>query len=98
MDIEATAREWTEERLSKAGLNPSFEMVEQMTADLRERIENRINAAIVDAVPRHLYPEFAQSMDDGTMQAFLAENAPDTDRRIKEALEAFKREVVGHLI
>jgi hypothetical protein len=95
LDIEATAREWTTERLKKMGVTPTPEVAEQMVADLQESMEDRINAAILEGVPKHLYAEFAQSMDDGTMKAFLAENVPDTERRVREALEVFKREIVG---
>ena len=66
-----------------------------MTADLQKRIEERIDAVIIDSVPKDLTAEFSLAMDEGTMDAFLARNVPDIDRRIAQALETFKREVVG---
>ena len=95
IDVENTARDLVSQKLTKSGRIVPVEVQQQMAADLAERLEDAVNAAVLQAVPTHLHEEFSKAIDAGKYIDLLAKNAPDTDRRVKEAVVKFTSNYLG---
>ncbi|MDB6059049.1 MAG: hypothetical protein JWO95_2893 [Verrucomicrobiales bacterium] len=95
MDINVTARDLVAEKLKKAGRTAPQEVVDQMAADLADRLEDTVNAAILDSIPSGLHGEFSKALDEGRHIDFLAKNAPDVDARIRDAVTKFSANYLG---
>lgn len=74
------------------GLEP--EVIKQIKNDLLSRIEDRINATIVNNIPEDKMPEFEKLSENGKdeeVQAFCEENIPDFAQLIASELIAFRQ-------
>jgi hypothetical protein len=75
------------------GLDP--EVLKQVKADLGDRLENRVNAALLDNMPPEKVQEFEKMIDsdasDKEVQEFCRSNIPDLDSVVAGALMEFKR-------
>ena len=70
------------------------EVLQQIKADLGERAENRIHAAILEHMPEGRLEEFEKKLDMGNaeeVQTFCRENVPDFDEVVAGALMDFRR-------
>ena len=67
--------------------------------DLRERVNERINAAIVEHMPSHLLPEFETMLDDNVepavMQAYIQKHILNLPEVLAAALLDFKNAYLG---
>ncbi|OHA01526.1 MAG: hypothetical protein A3H71_03265 [Candidatus Sungbacteria bacterium RIFCSPLOWO2_02_FULL_48_13b] len=69
------------------------EVLEQLKKDLRDRVEDRINAATLEHMPPQNLEEFESlldSGDDNKLQAFIREHVADLDQVIAGALVQFR--------
>lgn len=74
--------------------NLDAEVLSQMKEDLFERVEDRINAAIVNNLPENKYDEFERLLDeadDQELQKFCQDNIPNLAEIIAEELLAFRK-------
>lgn len=72
----------------------SPEVVEQLRSDLRDRLEDRINAAILDKVPEEKLEEFENLLDgqdQGKLQEFISAIIPDLDVVVSLELLSFRK-------
>lgn len=79
-----------------SGLDP--EVFEQVTTDLRSRVEDRINTKIVSSLPESQLEAFSKILDDGTeeqVQAFCTEHIPHMDNLVAAELLAFRETYVA---
>lgn len=74
------------------------EVLEQVTTDLRSRVEDRINAKIVSALPESELQAFSTMLDTGSeeeIQAFCTEHIPNMDNLVAAELLAFRETYVA---
>ena len=80
--------------IEEKGLNGlDAEVLEQVKKDLSDRIEDRINAAVLAHLPSDKAPEFSkilETADAGTIQAFIVASVPNINDVVGEALTAFR--------
>lgn len=70
-----------------------FEVVQQIKADLLDRIEDRINATILANMPPEKLEYFEKLLDQSTaeeIQAFCQRNIVDLDQILAKELVAFR--------
>lgn len=71
------------------------EILTQLKEDLQKRLENIINATILENLPSEKLPEFEKLLDSGAddemIQSFCRENIPNLDEVIAKALLDFRR-------
>jgi len=73
--------------------NLTPEVRAQINDDLRNRLEDRINAIILEKLPPEKLEEFEKLVNTGNVediQAFSRENIPDLDQHIANELLAFR--------
>lgn len=73
--------------------NQDAEVLAQIKNDLTERVEDRINATILENMPPGKLMDFDQIMDSEDMekiQAFCQANIPDLENIIAQALVEFR--------
>lgn len=70
------------------------EIVDQLKNDLLERVEDRINATILENMPSHALEDFEKLLDsdasDEEVQKFCAEKIPNLDEIIAATLLEFR--------
>ncbi len=69
------------------------DVLAEIRADLYDRIENRINARILELLPESKYPAFEALLDaedQGRIQAYLLANIPDFQNEVARELFAFR--------
>ena len=74
------------------GLDP--EVLAQVKHDLLDRVEDRINALIVEKLPPESLEDFERLLDGGDekeIQAFCQTQIPDLDQKIAAELLAFRQ-------
>ncbi len=87
---------FAEKILAEKGVNELTlepEVMEQMKNDLISRLEDRINAVALIAVPPDKLAEFEQLLDSNSlekMQSFLALNVPNIQELIAQELLLFR--------
>jgi len=92
-----------DEFIDKLIAEKSFENIDgetmaQMKEDLMSRIEDRINAAILEAMPEDKLEDFNKILDSGTpenIQKFTQENIPNAEEVIAKALVSFRERYLG---
>lgn len=70
------------------------EVLEQIKKDLKVRVENRINASILEHMPSERLEELEKLLDDGSqekIQAFCEKHIPDLPSVIANALIGFRQ-------
>ncbi len=89
--LEDFARRLTEEK----GLNAlDKDILDQVQKDLIDRIEDRINAAILAKMPEEKLDEFngiLDTKDSHSIQEFCAKNIPDLDALVGATLMDFRQ-------
>ncbi|MDD3156387.1 MAG: DUF5663 domain-containing protein [Candidatus Pacebacteria bacterium] len=74
------------------------EVLDQIKKDLKPRIENHINMAILKNIPQNKLEDFEKivdSNDQEKIQAFCNENIPDLKEVIAMALISFRDSYMG---
>lgn len=74
------------------------DILDEIKADLHARVEDRINAVILEKLPPHEFPAFERLLDEADqdkIQAFCKKHIPDLERVIAEALVAFRATYLG---
>lgn len=74
------------------------DVLEEIKNDLFERIEDRINAMILEKIPPHKLEEFEEKLgsdSDSDLQSFCEENIPNLDQEIASELLAFRQTYLG---
>jgi hypothetical protein len=75
------------------------EVVDQMKFDLTSRLEDRVNALILNTLPKELLSEFEALLDsnakDEKVQKFCAEHIKGLDELIAGELLNFRRTYLG---
>jgi DNA-directed RNA polymerase subunit F len=69
------------------------EVLEQIRSDLMERVEDRINATILENMPKEKLEEFSALLDSANpeeVQIFCRNNIANLDEVIAEALVSFR--------
>ena len=75
------------------------EVAEQMKSDMRERLDDRINLAILDAMPPEKVEEFDRLMasaSDQELQTFCQKNIPQYEAVLANAMVNFRQIYLGH--
>jgi hypothetical protein len=72
----------------------------QLVADLRERLLDQINRALVDALPEEKVAEFNsllddETIDDGAIQQFIAQSGIDVKRVTLQTMVRFSELYLG---
>lgn len=73
--------------------NLDKEVLNQMKKDLYERLEDRVNAVILEKMPPEKLEEWNQMLDnssDEEMQQFCLDNVPDMEQAIANELLSFR--------
>lgn len=95
MDIET----FTDKLIAEKGLaSEDVEVQAQIRNDLMDRIENRINAAIMREIPEEKLEGFDKIIDNGSeseIQAYLRESIPEFDQKIALELASFRAFYLG---
>src|SRR3990167_3870095 len=70
------------------------EVLAQMKSDLKERVEDKINAVIVEKLPKELLADFEKLLSEDASeketQKFCQENIPNLDSVLASALLDFR--------
>lgn len=81
--------------MAEKGLsNIDEEVLAQMRKDLLERVEDRINAVVIEKIPLEKIEEFDQLLSEAPMEKviqFCSENIKDLDQIIAAELIAFRQ-------
>jgi hypothetical protein len=75
------------------GLNLDPEVLLQLKSDLIDRVEDRITAVIVNALPEHALGDLNAALNSGgddAFMAFLARHLPDYELLVAVALKQFQ--------
>ena len=70
------------------------EVTDQIKEDLRKRVEDRVNAAILNNLPEDKLAEFEKLVEKGDLeevQTFCSKNIPELDQVIAAALLEFRK-------
>ncbi len=83
-----------------AGMNQNVEddVLGQLKADLKERLENRINALLLSQIPENKLEEFEALIDEGDAaktQAFCAANIPNLTELLASEFLNFKSRYIS---
>ena len=73
--------------------NLDEEILKQLASDLSERVEDRINATILQNMPPvklEIFNDLLDSATEGEIQLFCQDNIPNLDEVIAEALVDFR--------
>ena len=73
--------------------NVDADVLAQIKSDLAERVEDRINATILENMPKEKLEDFSALLDgasDEAIQAFCHKNIDDLDEKIAAALVSFR--------
>lgn len=84
----------------EAEMNKGLEedVFNQLKKDLRERLENRINAAILSQIPENKLEEFEKLLDEdnkNATQAFCSENVPNLTELIASEFLGFRNRYIS---
>lgn len=82
----------------KGVLEMEKEVVDQMRKDLTDRLETRINASILENIPKDKLDEFEALLDsdeDAKIQEFISNNIPDLDALIASTMVSFRNIYFG---
>ena len=81
-----------------SGVSPEVE--EQLVADLKDRLIDQINRAVIDAMPEDKMDEFNQLLDndadDAQIQQFVANSGVDTRQVTIETMLRFRSLYLGN--
>ena len=93
LDLKAFVDRLVEEKKFPADLEK--EVIDQIKEDLLSRVEDRINAVIINNLEEDKLEEFSQKLDsnisDEEMQKFCSENIPDLAQILASELIVFKQ-------
>ncbi len=86
--------------VEEAGMNKDLEedVFDQLKKDLKDRLQNRINAVILSQVPEHKLEEFEKLLDSGdekAMQAFCSQNIPNLAELIAAEFLSFRNRYIA---
>lgn len=91
--------EFIDRLIEEKGLdNLEEETLKQIKLDLHERLEDRINAAILEHMPPEKLEEFdslLDAADESATQAFCKKNISNLDEVVAAALVAFRQTYLG---
>ncbi|MBP6879518.1 MAG: hypothetical protein KBF62_00330 [Candidatus Pacebacteria bacterium] len=82
----------------KGVLSMDKEVVDQMRSDLTDRLETRINASVLENIPKDKLEEFEALLDkddDSEIQNFISKNVPDLDALIASTMISFRNIYFG---
>ena len=86
--------EFAEKLVAEKGFNEKDpDVLEQIKLDLIDRIEDRINAMVMERLPAAALPDFEELLDNGTpedIQKFILGYIPDIKDRTAFELMSFK--------
>lgn len=76
------------------------EVIAEIKQDLLDRIENHINAAVLDRLPNNQVAEFERLLDNenkdsGQIQQFIQSHVPDLERLVQQTLASFRNTYLG---
>lgn len=78
----------------KGFANVEADVLEQIKKDLKDRIEDRINASILEHLPPARLEEFEKLLDESSqeeVQAFCEKHVPDLPAIVANALIGFRQ-------
>ncbi len=96
MDLGTFIDKLVSEKREFEGLEP--DVITQIKSDLLSRVEDRINAVIVNNIPDEQMSEFEKLSESGTdeqVQAFCSANIPDLAELIASELILFRQTYLG---
>jgi len=84
----------------EAGMNKDLEegVFDQLKKDLKERLENRINAIMLSQIPENKLAEFEKLLDGGdenATQAFCSDNIPNLAELIAAEFLSFRKRYIA---
>ncbi len=99
-NVHATTEEFISNLITEAGMNTNLEpdVLAELKKDLGERLENRINAAILSQIPEHKLAEFEKLVDEGDKektQAFCADVIPGLNELIAAEFVGFRNRYIS---
>lgn len=78
--------------------NVDPEVLKELKSDLVKRVEDRVNAMIIERLPAEKLPEFEKLLDGGdnaAIQSFSETNIPNLPEVIAAELLAFRQTYLG---
>jgi hypothetical protein len=96
MDLQDFIDKLVREKREYEGLEP--EVITEIKLELLERLEDRINAVVVNNIPEDQTEEFEKITESGTdeeVQAFTQKAIPDLAHLIATELIVFKQTYLG---
>lgn len=87
------AIEFVEKLLAEREIDADSETLDQLKADLTDRVEDHVNAAILEHIPADKMEEFEQVIekaDEEGIRDFCRENVANLDEVVAEALTKFR--------
>ncbi|MFA5011159.1 MAG: DUF5663 domain-containing protein [Ignavibacteria bacterium] len=93
-DNEKIIEQCIDDIISTMNEDLSLEIVEQLKSDYRTRIEDRINIAILDNIPKEKQKEFENLLDtedEDKIQDFLFKNVPNFGGVVINAIKEFRQ-------
>ena len=80
----------------KGVLSMDKEVVDQMRSDLTDRLETRINASVLENIPKlEEFEALLDKDDDSEIQNFISKNVPDLDALIASTMISFRNIYFG---
>ncbi len=83
---------------AEMGKDLEADVLDQLKKDLREGLENRVNAVMLSHIPEHKLEEFEKLLDAGNEQAtqnFCSENIPNLSELIAGEFLAFRKRYIS---
>ena len=99
--MDAGLSEFAESLMRQKGIykmSDDAAVLEQMKSDLCDRIEDRVNAAILEHVPPDKLPAFERLLESGSPQdikRFCRENVKGAAQIVGNAMTAFEKMYLG---
>ena len=98
--VELMVSDFIDKLVVEAGMNEDLDedVFTQLKKDLKERLENRVNAVILSQIPEYKLEEFEKLLDSGNAeatQAFCNENIPNLSELIASEFLAFRNRYVS---
>ncbi len=100
LNVDKMVDQFIDQLVIDADMNKNLEedVFNQLKKDLRERLENRINAVILSQIPEHKLEEFEKlldSKDQNATQSFCSQNIPNLTELIASEFLSFRSRYIS---
>lgn len=100
LSVDEMINKFIDQLVLDSGMNKDLEenVFDQLKKDLRERLENRVNAVMLSHIPEYKLEEFEKLLDadnEKATQAFCLENIPNLTELIAAEFLDFKSRYIA---